>query len=382
MNTDNRSAGALLIALTFGWATACQPISQRTPAATTPPLKLNQIQVVGSHNSYKGAIEPALMRALMARDSALFLSLDYQHIPLPAQLDLGLRKLEIDVVHDPQGGRYARPLGIALVEQSGQTPLPFDSLGKMKSPGFKVLHVQDIDFRSQCLRLRDCLQEIKDWSRAHPNHLPIAVSFNAKTDLINQPGFVRPLAFTSATFDSLDAEIRAVFPPEYILTPDQVRGEHPSLEAAVKAQHWPSLADCRGKVLFVLDEGGEKRASYVRGHPSLRGRVMFVNAPPGQPEAAFIILNDPIQYRDSIQSLVRSGYLVRTRADEGTREARAGDYRRWEAALASGAHFISTDYYRADERFGTGYRIQLPAGAVARCNPVASPDGCGNERLE
>ena len=370
------------MALTLGWAVACQPVSQRGSAAATPPLKLNQIQVVGSHNSYKGAIEPALMQALMARDSATFRSLDYQHIPLPAQLDRGLRKLELDVVHDPQGGRYARPLGIALVKQSGQTPLPFDSLGRMNSPGFKVLHVQDLDFRSNCLRLRDCLQEIKDWSDAHPNHLPIAVSFNAKTDVIDRPGFVRPLAFTSATFDSLDAEIRAVFSPQRILTPDQVRGEHPTLEAAVKAQRWPSLADCRGKVLFVLDEDGEKRAGYVRGHPSLRGRVMFVNAPPGQPEAAFIILNDPIQYRDSIQSLVRSGYLVRTRADEGTREARAGDYRRWEAALASGAHFISTDYYRADERFGTGYQVQLPAGAVARCNPVARPGGCGNEKLE
>jgi hypothetical protein len=109
---------------------------------------------------------------------------------------------------------------------------------------------------------------------------------------------------------------------------------------------------------------------------------MFVNARPGQPEAAFVILNDPVQQQDSIRKLVRSGYLVRTRADEGTLEARKGDFRRLEAALASGAQFISTDYYLPDQRFNTRYRVQLPDGEVARCNPVLRPGGCGKHTLE
>ncbi len=109
---------------------------------------------------------------------------------------------------------------------------------------------------------------------------------------------------------------------------------------------------------------------------------MFVNAKPGSPEAAFIILNDPVKYEDSIQHLVKSGYLVRTRADAGTTEARNRDYRRFEAALRSGAHFITTDYYIADERLGTGYRIQLPGGVSARCNPVLHPDECKIKELE
>jgi hypothetical protein len=109
---------------------------------------------------------------------------------------------------------------------------------------------------------------------------------------------------------------------------------------------------------------------------------MFVNAKPGTPEAAFIILNDPIQYQDSIQTLVKSGYLVRTRADEGTTEARSGDYKRLEAALASGAHFISTDYYLSDKRFSTNYRVQLPKGSVARCNPITNSSTCIDTILE
>ncbi len=367
-----------LLGLTFSF----RPVFHSAAPVADPALRLNQIQVIGSHNSYKQAIEPPLMKMLLARDSARFSTLDYQHVPLARQLDLGLRKLEIDVVFDPKGGRYANPLGLQLVKGQGGTPAPFDPQGVMKAPGFKVLHVQDIDFRSQCLRLRDCLQDIKAWSDAHPRHLPIVISFNAKTDVINQPGFVHPLPFTAAAFDSLDAELLAVFPKTRVITPEAVKGNYATLEAAVKAHQWPAIEQARGKVLFVLDEGGEKLATYVQGHASLQGRVMFVNARPGQPEAAFVVLNDPVQYQDSIQKLVRSGYLVRTRADEGTHEARKGDSRRLEAALSSGAQFISTDYYLPDERFRTNYQVQLPGKRVARCNPVARPTSCNNAALE
>lgn len=372
----------LLLTALLGLTFSFRPVFHASAPGADPALRMNQIQVIGSHNSYKQAIEPPLMKMLLARDSARFSNLDYQHVPLARQLDLGLRKLEIDVFFDPKGGRYANPLGLQLVKQQGGTPAPFDPQGVMKEPGFKVLHVQDIDFRSQCMRLRDCLQDIKAWSDAHPRHLPIAISFNAKTDIINQPGFVHPLPFTAAAFDSLDAELLAVFPKTRVITPDQVKGNYATLEAAVKAHQWPTIEQARGKVLFVLDEGGEKLATYVQGHPSLQGRVMFVNARPGQPEAAFVILNDPVQYHDSIQKLVRSGYLVRTRADEGTHEARKGDSRRLEAALSSGAQFISTDYYLPDGRFPTNYQVRLPGKRVARCNPVTQPTPCNNATLE
>ena len=60
---------------------------------------------------------------------------------------------------------------------------------------------------------------------------------------------------------------------------------------------------------------------------------------------------------------------MRTRADADTREARANDPRRLEAALASGAQFISTDYLWADPRF-TAYVAQLPDGKTVRCTPI------------
>jgi hypothetical protein len=39
--------------------------------------------------------------------------------------------------------------------------------------------------------------------------------------------------FTSTTFDALDAEILSVFPRSALITPDDVRGDEASREAAV-----------------------------------------------------------------------------------------------------------------------------------------------------
>ncbi|MEM1135412.1 MAG: phosphatidylinositol-specific phospholipase C1-like protein [Bacteroidota bacterium] len=369
---------AVILLLAF----SCSKVAeQKESDVAVEALKINQIQVLASHNSYKEAIEPPLMSLLLAEDSG-FLSLDYQHVSLSQQLDLGLRKLEIDIVHDPEGGRFAKPLGLTLVKKSGGEPLPYDPDDKMQNPGFKVLHVQDIDFRSNCLCLEDCLNELKEWSEAHPTHLPIAISFNAKTGKIDRPGFTELLPFSKAAFDSLDASILSVISKEKIITPDDIRGTYETLEAGALNQNWPEIEKVRGKFMFVLDEQAEKYAPYLEGHPSLKGRVMFVNAAPGTPEAAFIILNDPITYQDSIQNLVKSGYIVRTRADANTMEARTGDYSRFNAALTSGAQFITTDYYLPDERFGTGYQIKMPDGKIAICNPITAPENCDDTQLE
>ena len=123
----------------------------------------------------------------------------------------------------------------------------------------------------------------------------------------------------------------------------------------------------------MLDETGEKLETYVKGHPSLKGRVMFVNATEGRPEAAFRIVNEPIESFDYIQKLVRDGYTVRTRADADTVEARKGDYTRMLAAFDSGAQFTSTDYYRPNPDFHTAYQVALPGSAPARWNPLLMP---------
>jgi len=333
--------------------------------------KLNHIQVLGSHNSYRLAITPALLEVIRQDNPRLARELDYSHLSLTGQLELGLRKLEIDVFGDPEGGRYAKPFGVFGLNGIGlPAGCQYDPEGLMLQPGFKVLHIQDIDFRSNCLTLKKGLEEIKAWSDAHPAHFPIVVTMNTNDQVIDKPGFARPARFDEQAYDALDQEFLDVFGAQRIIRPDDVRGDYETLEQAALAHNWPTLEQSRGKVMFVLDQAGPKLEAYARGHPSLKGRVMFVNAKEGRPEAAFRIVNDPIGQAAYIRQLVRKGYLVRTRADAGTREARSGDTRRREAAFASGAHFVSTDYYQPDPRFGTGYEVKLPGGGAARWNPL------------
>jgi len=103
--------------------------------------------------------------------------------------------------------------------------------------------------------------------------------------------------------------------------------------------------------------------------------LIFVDAQPPDDDAAFTVLNDPIADGDRIRELVAMGYLVRTRTDADTAEARSGDTTRREAAFDSGAQIISTDYEVEDPRW-PGFVTDLPGDGPARCNPVSAPDGC------
>jgi len=89
-----------------------------------------------------------------------------------------------------------------------------------------------------------------------------------------------------------------------------------------------------------------------------------------------VIANDAIGGQDTIANMVTRGFIVRTMADGGTVQARSGDTTSRDAALASGAQIVSTDYYRPDPRGNkagsgwTNYEVRLPGGGPARTNPI------------
>ena len=135
------------------------------------------------------------------------------------------------------------------------------------------------------------------------------------------------------------------------------------------------MDDARGKFAFVLDDHAAKRALYRSLHPDTRDRLIFVDAQPPEPDAAFTVLNDPIADAARIKQLVALGYLVRTRADADTVEARANDTAPRVAVFASGAQIVSTDYEKEDPRH-PGFITKLPGKGVVRCNPVTAPPDC------
>jgi hypothetical protein len=342
-------------------------------------LRMNQLQVIGTHNSYKLALPRDELAAHRAVDKAGAESIDYAHPPLAEQLDRGLRGLELDVYHDPRGGHYLQPPG-AHRRGYAQSPWGREDRRKMQRPGFKVMRLADIDFRSSCLTLQDCLETVRVWSQAHPRHLPILLTLNAK-DGSGGAGAVQPLPFDKAAFDALDAEIRAALPASQLITPDDVQGAYPTLRDAVRAGAWPLLGKARGKVLLALDEGAEKVALYRGARRTLEGRAMFVNTDEASSTAAYLTLNDPSGDGTRIARAVAAGYLVRTRADADTREARENATQRREAAFGSGAQYVSTDYPWPDPRWGE-YRVEFTPNAYARLNPAAQNPQCPSLELE
>jgi hypothetical protein len=329
-----RATAAALLAAVL--AACSSDGGSEAPAPPPPPayrldetLRLNQIQVLGTHNSYHVAPAPG---------PTLTPDRDITQAPLTVQLERqAVRQIELDV-HATPGG----PLS--------------------------VFHLRG-DEGTTCPTFVACLTEVRDWSAAHRGHVPLFVLVEPKHEI-------------GALVDGLavDAEIRTVFRPEQLLTPDDVQGSWPSLLQAVQGGGWPLLGAVRDKVVFVYNDESLTRAAYTAGETSLQGRAMFVYASPPSPLAAVASVPDARLDGARISSLVNAGLIVRTRADDSGVEARANDPSRAQAALTSGAQLVSTDF---PVPAASGYVVAAP-GRPARCNPVTAPPAaaCTPEDVE
>ena len=238
----------LLIALTIG-LNACAPSSVLTLPAPlwTPPapakdaaeapifaseagaLRIDQLQLKGSHNSYH--------RAPFFSLSPTF---RYNHAPLATQLEQqGVRHLEIDV-------RYAD--------------------GRLR-----VGHAPIIDGQTNCSDFNACIRQVRDWSQKHPRHLPVFIFVQPK-----EGGLIG--ADLDGRLELLDHEISRVFARRQLLTPREVARGYSSLVSAVRELGWPTVENTRGKVAFVLFGAQRLVRKYARGRPALAGRLMFAAA--------------------------------------------------------------------------------------------------------
>jgi hypothetical protein len=347
---------------------------------------MNEVQVFGTHNSYHRELpEPqqSMFDQLTGRPGSYDASLAYSHARLPRQFAMQeVRGLELDLFPDPQGGLYTEPL---LRRSMGLGALPDPA---WRTPGVKVFHVADLDFNTTCVRLVTCLEQVREWSDANPGHVPIPIMLELKRSdaAVVEAGGVQAPPWDLAALDALDAEIRSVFSERDMITPDDLRRPGRTLEESVLRSGWPELDDARGKVLFLLDnDPGPIRDAYTAGRPSLQGRVIFTNSRVGFQDAAFIKRNNPRgENTAQIQQLVRDGYYIRTRSDEPLGTVTSGDTTQRDAALATGAQLISTDFPEIgmSARYDSDFVAQLPEGGTARCNPVNAPRWCDDDRLE
>ncbi len=177
------------------------------PAASPP---YDRAVFRATHNSYSGDING--QRGTIAR-----------------QLDHGVRFVEFDV-HDNDYRAEGYQVGHGPCVTSPQ------------GPGCEVDHAGD---NPDSNRLRDWLRVVSTWSQAHRAHAPLAVAFDIKDDLTDNP------SYADGNLAALNDLVRASF-GEALL---------PSSEVAAA---WPTVDALRGRVLVVLSGDGATRVAYRR----------------------------------------------------------------------------------------------------------------------
>lgn len=289
-------------------------------------LRLNHIQVKGTHNSYHVAPNPFLL-----------VEWDYTHAPLDRQLEeFGVRQVELDIAW------------------SGEE-------------GFRVAHVPVFDEGTTCPTFVECLGLVRHWSDSHPLHHVLFVLVEPKDNL--------EFDTIDGYYQAIDDEILSVWPRERIVTPDEVRGLHATLRDALAAEGWPTLGQTRGRVLFVMLDSNEHRDGYLALHPNLEGALIFVRGGMGEPWSSIIEIGEGQEILDA----ALAGYLVRTAVGDSNDDL-AEILAEEEAVLSAGAHLISTDYPAPID--GKEWWLELPGGNPSRCNPVTAPPECTSEAIE
>jgi hypothetical protein len=79
--------------------------------ATESDVRVNEIQVIGTHNSYHAGLTQGVAKLLQGTNPKAFEGLDYAHSGLTDQLNHGIRQVELDIFGDAKGGRFSHPFG-------------------------------------------------------------------------------------------------------------------------------------------------------------------------------------------------------------------------------------------------------------------------------
>jgi len=333
-------------------------------------IRLNDIRFIASHNSYKLKPDPGIISFLQKFKKRLGEELDptrmdYGHVSLSEQFsEYEVRGVELDIYNDPKGGRFEKRrlnLFIPKLKQHSK-----DSM--MLQPGFKMLHIADVDYESNYRTLKEALTEIRNWSEAHPGHTPIFINLELKdaspgdySGFLRFLGFRKAIPFDSIAYRELDKDILSVFNRKELMTPEGLKDSFPSIRERINNIGWPALNDMLGKIVFILDGNGTeyKMASAEQ--------LAFSYSDPADPSTAFVIRNNPVGNEKEIKDLSKL-YIVRTRTDVETMEARNNDHTMLDAAIESQAQILSTDYYKADEKLSS-YKVDLEKRKTVRSWP-------------
>lgn len=269
-------------------------------------IKLNHIQMLATHNSYKG-MSSALGRFFVGLGDSFdeARALKYAYRNLTEQLNRGVRSMEFDV--------------------------------RKRKSSFVLTHVPLVDNSSVAPDFAMALEELALYSEYNPEHLPIVILMEIKEDWM-----ILDHALQKMDQDVLIElnELLETKIGDHLFSPADMIEEGLTLKETIQTIGWPSVKSLRGKIIVVLHPN-HKNDTYEAIDPTLQTLPMFIGSYADDLDhdyASFIVHND-VDIA-SIQSLVNQNYIVRTRIDESL----IFDQQRLIDAIESGAQILSSDF--------------------------------------
>ena len=279
-------------------------------------IKLNEIAILGTHNSYQ-TLATSETRFLMGIIDAITLkklglnTFDFEMDTLTEQLEMGVRNVEIDI----------------------------ETLDKDNKIEFKVTHNSLIDNASSAYDFEKALKEIKMWSDNNPNHIPVIIIVEPKSFVIEINGMKK---------FSLDyaKELEKVIVNELgnsLLTPKDMLRDYASFKEMRENDDWLSLKEAQGKIIVLLHDC-DVTESYIALDESIKTQKMFPMLrydDRNESYTSFILENDPwnADSRKS-ESLDKYNLIIRTRADKYPNYSAE----RYEVTENCGSQIITTDF--------------------------------------
>lgn len=301
-------------------------------------VKFNEVSFIGTHNSYQKACVPARQKlfqdastvtfGLVKAEKATFQS-DY----LTDQFNLGIRSVELDVETVVENGKVS----------------------------FVCSHSPVIDMPTHCYNFALALKEIKLWSDANPNHLPITVIIEPKKVFIPDKNM---RYFNCKYANELGEQAKEIL-GNTLITPADMMGDHASLKEMREADDWMTLSETRGHVMLLLHDTTATE-DYIKQDPTIKTQAMFPMLRYNGRDrdcASFLLINKAKDIKVQADEVLGKNLVIRSRSDN------FGSYSETESqtALNSGAQIVSTDYPpKADMTnaehcvtFSNGYMVTL-----------------------
>lgn len=279
-------------------------------------VKLNEIAILGTHNSYQRLATAETRFAMNIVDTITLKkfglnTFDFEMDTLTEQLEMGIRNVEIDI----------------------------ETLDKNNKIEFKVTHNSLIDNASSAYDFEKALQEIKMWSDNNPEHIPVIIIVEPKSFVIEINGMKK---FSLEYAKELDKIVENTL-GDSVLTPKDMLRDYKSFKEMRENDDWISLKEARGKILVLLHDC-DVTESYIALDESIKTQKMFPMLrydDRNETYTSFILENDAWRAAErKAENIDESNLIVRTRADVYPEYSDE----RYEVIETCGSQIITTDF--------------------------------------